>query len=93
LLLEKDANYIYGMSKMPVIKETVDLQKLKTITNICELYEMIARCAEMKFKESNMTLAQKIGLVLDKVLAIVKVKRLDPISGECVDESQSDEDY
>ena len=85
LLLEKDALFVYGMSKMPAIKDTADNQKLKIITNITEFYEMIARAAEAKFKEG--TLMEKIGLVLDKILAIVKVKRQDPVYGDVQDES------
>ena len=93
LLLEKDALFVYGMSKMPIIKDTSENQKLKIITNITEFYEMIARAAEYKFKDMNISLMEKIGLVLDKILAIVKVKRQDPVYGDVVDESQSDEDY
>ena len=85
LLLEKDALFVYGMSKMPVIKDTSENQKLKIITNITEFYEMIARAAEGKFKEGS--LMEKIGLVLDKILAIVKVKRQDPVYGDVQDES------
>ena len=57
LLLEKDALFMYGMSKMPIIKDTADIQKLKIITQITELYEMIGRTAEFKFKDQNLPLA------------------------------------
>ena len=50
-LQEKDALYAYGMSKMPLVKETSENAKYKRIMSNPEFYEMIGRVAEIKFKD------------------------------------------
>ena len=88
ILLEKDALYAYGMSKMPLVKETSENAKYKRIMSNPEFYEMIGRVAEIKFKDQiSLSLAEKIGLVLDKILPIAGLKRKNPKGNEIVDES------
>jgi hypothetical protein len=50
LLLEKDASYLFGMSKMPNPLETKNIKAYKSIANVTELLEMIARVGDFKFK-------------------------------------------
>jgi len=57
VLSEKDALFVYGMSKQPNPAETKDAKKHKLITNITELLEMIGRAADLKYKhETAMTM-------------------------------------
>ena len=51
IMQEKDALYAYGMSKMPLVKETSENAKYKRIMSNPEFYEMIGRVAEIKFKD------------------------------------------
>ena len=95
-IAEVDAKYIYGMSKMTNPNESKDIKKHKQISNVVELIEMIGRAAELKYRnapEKDKPLAYRIGLVLDKLLALVGTAHADPKRKEKVDESQSDEDY
>lgn len=79
---------------MPNQFEIKDVEKHKVITSVVELYEMIARAADLKYKEdSGVPLTEKINRIMDKVFAIVRVKRKVPATGGSEDESQSDEDY
>ena len=57
VLTEKDALYVYGMSKQPNPAETKDVKKHKLITNVTELVEMFGRAADLKYKqETGMTM-------------------------------------
>ena len=88
MILEKDAVYAYGMANMPLVKETTENAKYKRIMSNPEFYEMIGRVAEIKFKDQiSLSLAEKIGLVLDKILPIAGLKRKNPKGNEIVDES------
>jgi len=88
IMLEKEALIAYGMSKMPLVKETTENSKYKRIMSNPEFYEMIGRVAEFKHKDQpHLSLSEKIGLVLDKILPIVNLKRKNPKGNEVVDES------
>ena len=90
---EKDASFLYGLSKMTNPSETKDHKKNKQITNIAEFLELISRVAWHKFKEPDQSLADKTLLVLKDILALVGVKAVSPKAGGDDDESESDEDY
>lgn len=94
-LIEKDAIYCYGMSKMSVI----DLDSMWQYKHLkfVELLEMMGRIAHQKFKDhpdlsESMSLAQKIEHVLDIVLRMVGVERKE-VNINIVEESESDDDY
>jgi hypothetical protein len=79
LLLDQEAHYIYGMSKMTNINETKEYKRHKQITNITELLEMIGRAADSKYGDLTDTpFYEKVALVLDKILAIINLKRKNP---------------
>jgi hypothetical protein len=55
------------------------------IVNQAEFLEMIARVAEFKYKgegDGNMSLCEKIELVLDRLLMIIGAKTILPVEGE-----------
>ena len=70
----KDFNYMYAMSKEVVVSESEDgLKYLRT--KFLELVELIGRVAVYKFDDSdleNYPLTQKIELLLDELLPLVK---------------------
>ena len=89
-LPEGEANYIYGMSKMTNPIESKEIKKHRTIVNVVELIEMIGRAADLRYKtgpEKDKPMQYKIGLVLDKILAIIGLSHVDPKPKEVNDES------
>jgi len=99
LLSEKDARFVYGMSKMPIGLETKELasktNSFEKVAATSEFMEMLARAAELKYKEeTTLDLAEKIQLLLDRVLTIIGATTVSPSAVEDIHEaSQSDEDY
>ena len=75
LITEVEAKYIYGMSKMTNPNESKEINRHRRMTCIAELVEMIARAADLKYRsgtpESGKPLGFKIGLILDKILALI----------------------
>ena len=70
---------------MPNQYETKDFSKHRMIVNSTEFLEMIARVAEFKYKgenEGNMSLCEKIELILDKLFMIIGAKTILPVEGE-----------
>jgi hypothetical protein len=95
LVQEKDVVYCAGMSKMTFSWETKKQDEYYNSFRFVEFLEMIGRVAHFKFPGSDnetMSLCQKMELVLDDILAIKDIKRIE---GEItiVDESESDRDY
>ena len=92
---EKYVVYCFGMSKMTLVNEVKEGKKYMNLTFI-EFVELIGRVAHFRYKDdpdyANVDLASKIEFVLDEVLGILNIKRLDPIV-IVLDESESDEDY
>ena len=85
---ERDAAFVYGMSKMPNPAEIKDVDKHKVITSVTELIEMIARAADLKYKEEPaVPLSEKINRIMDILFVKVKVKRNVPEAVGPVDES------
>ena len=97
LLLEKDAEFCFGMSKMINIKDTSNHAFYNQIQVMSEFMEMIARVAEMRVKMdpdiANMTLVERIEIVLDRILELVNHKTIIPQGGGDEEQSMSDEDY
>lgn len=94
-MIEKDAMFCYGMSKMTVTNEQEDSTTKYRRLQFVEFLELIGRIADHKFKGTEMEkipLAQKIEFVLDDVLALVEVKRKD-VQIVIDDESESDDEY
>lgn len=74
-LIEKEAIFCYGLSKMTVVTESDSSWQYKQLKFV-ELLEMIGRVAHMKFKGTDMEslpLAKKIEFVLDQILKLVDV--------------------
>jgi len=88
---DKDFYYAYSMSKMTVARESYDYKKYE-IMNLAELLELIARIAALKYKDTMLTLVQKIELVLDELFKLIQVERKE-VTGEMEVESCSDDDY
>jgi hypothetical protein len=88
LVLEQDAKFAYGMCTMPIVSETKDKIKYLKVMSNPEFYEMIGRVADRKYKDTiNTPLAEKVGMVLAKILPIAGQKKKYPKSNELVDES------
>lgn len=76
-LLEKDALFVYGMSKMPNPNETKEIRNHRKILHYTEMLEMIGRTAEFKYKqEEDVPLTEKICRIMDKIFPLVNVKRV-----------------
>ena len=74
-MIEKDAIYCFGMCKMSVILESVDVWQYKQLKFV-ELLELIGRIANHKFKGTDnegLPLAKKIEYILDIVLRLVDI--------------------
>jgi len=94
-LNEKDAMYVYGMSKMTVEREGTQSDKYNEMKFV-EMLEMIGRMAEMKYRHSgnkDMPLATKISFILDLILPAVLEKERIEVDIQIEEESESDEDY
>lgn len=96
---EKDAVFCYGMSKMTIEKENFSDTKESPyeVMKRVEFLEMIGRCAEVKFKNSQsmmeIPLAQRVEIVLDIVLpTMLETERRDVNIVE-QEISESDDDY
>ena len=85
----------YALCKHSVIKETHNgIAEYDRLTFV-EFLELIGRIATFKYIGTDFEqehLLCKIEYILDLILKIVSVDRLDPISQE-VDSSESDHDY
>jgi hypothetical protein len=92
LISEKEAQYCFAMSKMTLIQETRDHKKQKQIGSITELYEMIARVAQSKYKDER-PLSEKILDVFTKLFALIGAKVVRPKVVVDEDISASDSDY
>lgn len=81
-MLEKDALFVYGMSKMPNPNETKESKNHKKILHYTELLEMIGRAADFKYKdEGDVPLTEKISRIMDKIFPLVNVRRNAAKSG------------
>lgn len=92
ILLDKDAIYCFGMSKMTCVVETVGSEKSYYFLKFAEFLELMGRVAHFKFTDPNMSLVTKLENVLDEILGTMNIKRLDPVF-TVVDESEPDSDY
>ena len=95
-LIDKDAVYCFGMSKMSVILEQDNMWQYKRMQFV-EFLELMGRIAHKKYPDhpdshENLSLAQKIEHVLDSVLKLVDVTRKD-VHTNVVEESESDDEY
>ena len=88
----KEFAAIYGMSKMTVIDEKQHSKKYERV-EFCEFCEYIARVADLKYKqEKDISLKQKIDLILDDILELVGYERIEVGAAE-EEVSASDSDY
>ena len=91
-LYDKDAIHCYGMSKMTVIDEKSQSKKYEKV-EFSEFCEYIARVADLKYKqEKDISLKQKIDLILDDILELVGYERIEVGAAE-EEVSASDSDY
>eukprot|EP00347_Sterkiella_histriomuscorum_P002614 403367462 len=93
-LIDKEANYCYGMCKMSVILESVDCWQYKQLKFV-EFLELIGRISVLKFKNTDnesLPLAKKIEFILDILLRMVEVQRKD-VNIQVNEESESDDEY
>ena len=91
-ILEKDAVFCYGMSKMTVVNEVKTSKRYRQI-ELPELNEFIGRVADLKYRDqSSFTLGQKIEFVLDDIFKLVQFKRVEKNLEED-EQSESDSDY
>ena len=96
MMTEKDAYFCYGMCKMTCVNEAEESTLRYKRMQFVELFELIGRIAEVKFRgtefETSMTLAQRIEFVLDDIFTLVEVRRKDVYI--VIDEqSESDDEY
>lgn len=85
----------YALCKHSVIKETFNGVAEYDKLSYVEFLEMIGRIASVKYLGTDFEqehLLCKIEYVLDIILKIVGLERLEPISQE-VDSSESDDEY
>ena len=94
----KDFNYMYAMSKEVVVSESEDgLKYLRT--KFLEMLELIGRVAAYKFDDSDLEdypLAQKIELLLDELLPLVKQQRANmegADSDSSISDGESEDEY
>lgn len=95
-LLDKEAVYCYGMSKMTVQDESVDLNMKYQRIQYVEFLEFIARVAVVKCKGTQieaLPLARKIEFVLDQLLTLVGEKRRTVSLDKENEQSESDDEY
>eukprot|EP00352_Strombidinopsis_acuminata_P005987 CAMPEP_0176352262 /NCGR_PEP_ID=MMETSP0126-20121128/10882_1 /TAXON_ID=141414 ORGANISM="Strombidinopsis acuminatum, Strain SPMC142" /NCGR_SAMPLE_ID=MMETSP0126 /ASSEMBLY_ACC=CAM_ASM_000229 /LENGTH=203 /DNA_ID=CAMNT_0017703263 /DNA_START=114 /DNA_END=725 /DNA_ORIENTATION=+ len=79
ILAQKDAMYLYAMSKMTIVHETENAIRYFR-TRFVEMLEYIARIAKFKFKNSNLEslpLVKKIEYILDELFRIINTRRVD----------------
>ena len=97
LLLEKDALFCYGMSKMHIGADTKQKTEHLKVINITEFAEMCGRVAEFRCKNDpdsfDMDIIEKLEVVFDKILATVGLQTILPDGDGAMEESMSDEDY
>jgi hypothetical protein len=83
--------YCWGMSKMTVAREDKHYNRYDEM-KIVEFMEFLARLATKRFPSQDLTLVEKIELVLDRILAVIKwTRNLVPVRTE--EESESDDEY
>jgi hypothetical protein len=96
LMTEKDAYFCYGMCKMTCVNEAEESTLRYKRMQFVELFELIGRIAEVKFRgtefETSMTLAQRIEFVLDDIFTLVDVRRRD-VNIIIDEQSESDDEY
>ena len=89
--------YAFGMSQMTTIyeKEKKNVEGLQQLEFV-EFLEFVGRVAHLKFEgselEEQLRLDQKIEYILDDILALVGLKRQDPLVQE-VESEESLDDY
>lgn len=94
-LIEKDAIFCYGVSKMTVTIESEGSSDKYKRLQFVELLELIGRIADLKYKHSDidrLPLAKKIEFVIEDVLALIEIKRKD-VNIVVDDQSESDDEY
>jgi hypothetical protein len=96
---DTDAIQCYGMCQMTCVTETKGSDAVYGQLKFCEFLELMGRIAQLKYQASadkpeyaQMTLAAKMENVLDVVLEVKDIKRIEP-SITVVDESEPDSDY
>ena len=79
------------MSKMTVVREDKNFHKYDEM-NVVEFLEFIARIADKRFSSPDLTLLEKLELMLDRILAVVGWGR-NVVSSQVEEESESDDEY
>jgi hypothetical protein len=93
-MAEKDISFCFGMSKMTVVKESLNYKDYQTMKFV-EFLEFIGRIADIKFRgsaDASLPLNQKIEFVLDEILPAFSLKRKE-VEQTVEENSESDEDY
>ena len=94
-LIEKDAIFCYGMSKMTVDKEHEKHDQYLNLAFV-EFLEMIGRIADIKFRRTTLgdePLAKRIEFVLDDMIPEMLVCDRNPVNIRVEEVSESDDDY
>ena len=79
------------MSKMTVVREDKNFHKYDEM-NVVEFLEFIARIADKRFSSPDLTLLEKLELMLDRILAVVGWGR-NVVNSQVEEESESDDEY
>ena len=88
-MTEKDAFFCFGMSKMTVKDENDGGLPRYNIMTRPEFYEFIARAAAVKYQDlEEMTLTDKIEMVLDQILPVFGLTRV-PVDWEAVEDVEN----
>ena len=94
-LIEKDAIFCYGMSKMTVDKEHEKNDLYHKLAPV-EFLEMIGRIADIKFRHTTLgdePLAKRIELVLDDIIPVMLECERNEVNIHMDEESESDDEY
>ena len=76
---------------MTVVREDKNFHKYDEM-NVVEFLEFIARIADKRFSSPDLTLLEKLELMLDRILAVVGWGR-NVVSSQVEEESESDDEY
>ena len=89
---ENKVIYCFGMSKMAVISDTTERNKLEELKFV-EFQEFLGRCAYIKYKEvTDMTMDERLIAVLDEIFPLYGLVRKEAEDEE-EEFSESDPDY
>lgn len=93
-LTEKQAKMCYALAKQTVVNETKNYSEYDKLVFV-EFLELLGRIASIKYLGTDFEkepLIRRIEYVLELILKLVNLERLEPISQE-IDSSESDSDY